>query len=130
MLFLAIALYDAVLFKPAYVVSRELSPLLDFLFDGLESTVMRKGKLLWHGVFATSGVQLIAALVALYYLKKKLDRPMTELARDAVYDYVRLFGGPQKSSPNINEPVAMGSHLVRFVYGDRITSATSSLLSR
>ncbi len=33
---------------------------------------------------------------ALYYLKKKLDRPMTELARNAVDDYLRLFGGPQK----------------------------------
>ncbi len=33
---------------------------------------------------------------ALYYLKKKLTRPMTELARDAVDDYLRLFGGPQE----------------------------------
>ncbi len=32
---------------------------------------------------------------ALYYLKKKLARPMTKLARDAVDDYLQLFGGPQ-----------------------------------
>ena len=36
---------------------------------------------------------------ALYYLKKKLARPMTELARDAVDDYLELFGGPTKIIP-------------------------------
>ncbi len=36
---------------------------------------------------------------ALYYLKRKLSRPMTELARDAVDDYLKLFGGPQKVIP-------------------------------
>lgn len=36
---------------------------------------------------------------ALYYLKRKLARPMTELARDAVDDYLKLFGGPQKILP-------------------------------
>ncbi len=33
---------------------------------------------------------------ALYYLKERLARPMTELARDAVDDYLNHFGGPQK----------------------------------
>ena len=36
---------------------------------------------------------------ALYYLKKRLARPMTELARDAVDDYLGLFGGPQAIIP-------------------------------
>ncbi len=36
---------------------------------------------------------------ALYYLKKQLARPMTELARDAVDDYLGLFGGPQRIIP-------------------------------
>ena len=36
---------------------------------------------------------------ALYYLKQKLARPMTELAREAVDDYLRLFGGPQHIIP-------------------------------
>ncbi len=31
---------------------------------------------------------------ALYYLKLKLARPMTELAQDAVDEYLRPFGGP------------------------------------
>ncbi len=38
---------------------------------------------------------------ALYYLKQKLARPMTELARDAVDDYLLLFGGPQEIIPSI-----------------------------
>ena len=38
---------------------------------------------------------------ALYYLKKKLARPMTELARDAVDEYSRLFGDPQEIIPAI-----------------------------
>ncbi len=36
---------------------------------------------------------------ALYYFKKKLARPMTELARDAVDDYLGRFGGPQMIIP-------------------------------
>ncbi len=36
---------------------------------------------------------------ALYYLKRKLSRPMTELVRDAVDDYLKLFGGPEKILP-------------------------------
>ncbi len=34
-----------------------------------------------------------------YYLKKRLARPMTELARDAIDDYLSLFGGPQAIIP-------------------------------
>ncbi len=33
---------------------------------------------------------------ALYYLKQKLVRPMTELARDAVDEYLSRFGGPKE----------------------------------
>ncbi len=33
---------------------------------------------------------------ALYYLKRKFSRPMTELTREAVDDYLKLFGGSQK----------------------------------
>ncbi len=36
---------------------------------------------------------------ALYYLKLKLSRPMTELAQDAVDEYLKLFGGPRKIIP-------------------------------
>ena len=36
---------------------------------------------------------------ALYHLKRKLERPMTKLARDAVDDYLKLFGGPQQIIP-------------------------------
>ena len=36
---------------------------------------------------------------ALYYLKRKLARPMTELAQDAVDEYLKLFGGPRKIIP-------------------------------
>ncbi len=32
---------------------------------------------------------------ALYYLKLKLARPMTELAQDAVDEYLQVFGGPR-----------------------------------
>ncbi len=39
---------------------------------------------------------------ALYYLKEKLTRPMTELARDAVDDYLRNFGGPQEIIPAVD----------------------------
>ncbi len=38
---------------------------------------------------------------ALYYLKEKLARPMTDLARDAVDDYLRHFGGPQEIIPAV-----------------------------
>ncbi len=38
---------------------------------------------------------------ALYYLKEKLARPMTELARDAVDDYLRHFGGAKKIIPAV-----------------------------
>ncbi len=33
---------------------------------------------------------------ALYYLKLKLARPMTELTQDAVDEYLKVFGGPRK----------------------------------
>ncbi len=33
---------------------------------------------------------------ALYYLKKKLARPMTELARDAIDDYLSLTHMPRR----------------------------------
>ena len=33
---------------------------------------------------------------ALYYLKLRLARPMTELAQAAVDEYLDLFGGPTK----------------------------------
>ncbi len=33
---------------------------------------------------------------ALYYLKRELDRPMTELAREAVDEYLKPLGGPRK----------------------------------
>ncbi len=36
---------------------------------------------------------------ALYYLKVQLSRPMTELAQDAVDEYLKLFGGPRKIIP-------------------------------
>ncbi len=38
---------------------------------------------------------------ALYYLKEKLARPMTDLARDAVDDYLRHFDGPQEIVPAV-----------------------------
>ncbi len=40
---------------------------------------------------------------ALYYLKEKLARPMTELARDAVDEYLRHFGGPQQIIPPVEQ---------------------------
>ena len=33
---------------------------------------------------------------ALYCLKLKLVRPMTEIARDAVDEYLKTYGGPRK----------------------------------
>ncbi len=36
---------------------------------------------------------------ALYYLKLRLGRPMTELAREAVEIYLREFGGVDKLIP-------------------------------
>ncbi len=41
---------------------------------------------------------------ALYYLKRRLARPMTELAREAVDDYLKLFGGPRKIIPSSECP--------------------------
>ncbi len=38
---------------------------------------------------------------ALYYLKKKLARPMTELAREAIDDYLSHSGGPKKIIPAV-----------------------------
>ncbi len=50
---------------------------------------------------------------ALYYLKEKLARPMTELARDAVDDYLRHFGGPKEIIPTVELPDGSNQEDVR-----------------
>ena len=46
---------------------------------------------------------------ALYCLKKKLARPMTDLARDAVDEHLRHFGGPRKIIPAAERPDALAA---------------------
>ncbi len=50
---------------------------------------------------------------ALYYLKEKLARPMTELARDAVDDYLRHYGGPKKIIAAVELSDSSGQAAVR-----------------
>ncbi len=94
--------------KPPYIIHEGL--LLDCVSDTLFlvrtsslNTIefpLERLCLLLQGVYAVYQPAIRPDQVkALYYLKQKVARPMTELAREAVDDYLRLFGGPQEIIP-------------------------------